>query len=165
MGRPVPEDGMVIRRVTLLLLALCSVLALACPFLDHPAAGVIFGLAVLAFPALLIALGAVRHGRIGFLIVPLLLLTLLLEGGFILMLVLSGRPDPAGWWLGLPPATVVMFLGLWLVPLVLVSLVYAWHFERFGLTEGDLRRIRDHARRRVAGAAGESRDPAPEQRG
>lgn len=143
------------RRVTLLLLAACSVLTLVCPFIDHPAAGVAFGLAVLAFPALLIALGAVRRGHLGLLAAPLLLLTLLLEGGFIAMLVLSGRPDPAGWWLGLPPSTVVMLLGLWLVPLVLVSLVYAWHFERFGLTNRDLRRIRECARRRVSGAAGE----------
>jgi hypothetical protein len=48
------------------------------------------------------------------------------------MLLLSPEPDRARWWHGLPPAAVVMLIGLWLAPLLVVSFGYAWHFSRSG---------------------------------
>jgi hypothetical protein len=129
-------------RPALILLGSCSVVALACLLVNHPAAPVVFGVAAFAFPPILIALGAARRGRIGPLAIPLLLIAVLLEGSVAVMLLLSGAGESGKLWLGLPPATAVLLYGLWLSPLLAVSFVYAWHFGRFGPREEDLRRIR-----------------------
>jgi hypothetical protein len=134
-------------RLALLVLGSCSIIALVCLLVDHPAGPVMFGVAGFAFPPALIAIGAARDGRIGTLAVPLLLITLLLEGCALGMLLLSDGAGPDEFWLGLPRATAIMLYGLWLSPLLLVSLVYAWHFERFGLRAEDLRRLRRLSRR------------------
>jgi len=135
------------KRLSIAVLFAASSVALTCTILDTPATPFLFGAAVMAVPPALIGLGVARNGRVGSLRGPLLLFALLLQLCLAAMLALSGRTDPAEWWLGLPPATVVMFCGLWLFPLVLVPLIYARHFEREGLTEEDLRRFRELARR------------------
>jgi hypothetical protein len=124
------------QRAALCVLAFCSSLALACCFIDHPAAAVLFGVAGIGFIPALIALGAARRGRLDALAVPLVILSLILFGSFAAMLALPGMA-----------ATAFMLLGLWLVPLLLVSFIYAWHFERFGLREEDLDRIRGTGRK------------------
>ena len=84
--------------------------------------------------------------------VALLLLFLLLEGAAAGVLWLSGRTEPVGTgWGGLPPATVVQVVGLWLLPLPLVALAYALTFDRSGITRDDLEALR----RRVDGAGPE----------
>lgn len=45
--------------------------------------------------------------------------------------------------LGLPPATAVMVYGLWLLPLLTVTVPYALHFDRFTLTEEEIRRVEE----------------------
>lgn len=92
-----------------------------------------------AFPVALMGLGAARGGRLGALRWPLLALGLTLAGGLVAVLALpDGGPDAAG----LPLATVIMIFVLIPVPLALVGLTYAATFERWGLREEDLDRIR-----------------------
>ena len=83
----------------------------------------------------LIALGASRRGRLGVLTMPLLLFGLYLVLCLTAMLLLSAEPEAESWWLGLPPATLLMLAGLWLAPLPAVSLGYAWYFQHSGLGE------------------------------
>ena len=125
------------RRIALIVLTVCSFTALACLFIEHPVSTWLFGAAGLLFVPSLIALGAARRGRIGILLAPLLLFglyLLLCVGG---MLLLSPEPDRSRWWLGLPPATTLMLVGLWLLPLLAVSFGYAWHFSRTGNEAGE----------------------------
>jgi hypothetical protein len=115
------------RRVALAVLTICSFVALACLFIDHSVAAWLFGASALLFIPSLIAIGAVRRGL---LLMPLLLFGLYLLFCLGAMALLSPEPDRARWWLGLPPAAIVMLIGLWLVPLLAVSFFYAWHFSR-----------------------------------
>ena len=134
------------QRFCIAVIAIASVVALGCSFLSRSAAGVVFGIAALVFPSALIGIAVSRGGRVGALRVFLVVFALFLQLCLAAMLLLTGRPDPDGWWLGFPPATAVMLYGLWLSPLFIVALIYAWHFEREGVTEDDLRRLRDLAR-------------------
>jgi hypothetical protein len=126
----------VAHRFALAVLAVCSCVALSCCFIDHAAAAVLFGLAGMGFIPALLALGAARRGKLELLAAPLVIISLILAGCFAAMLALPGRG-----------ATVIMLIGLWLVPLLLVSFLYAWHFRRFGLRKDDLRRIREIGRK------------------
>ena len=118
------------QRVAITLLTICSFVTLACLFIDHPFSAPLFGAAAMLFIPALIALGAARHGRLGYLALPLFLFALYLLLCFTAMLLLSPEPDREKWWFGMPPATVVMLAGLWLAPLFAVSLGYAWYFKR-----------------------------------
>jgi hypothetical protein len=140
---------MIARRVSLSVLLAGSLAILICSVIDHPVSRVAFAVTTMAFPPALIALGALRRGRLGGLAVPLLLFAILLQGCVLAMLVLSAGADSESRWLGLPPATAVMLYGLWLFTLVLVSLLFAWDFDRFAPGEEDLRRIRRIAERRA----------------
>lgn len=115
----------------------------------------LFALLAVALPVALIALGALAPTRAA---VPsgvdrrerrrlprgvglaLLVLLTLLEGSVAGVLWLSGASEPA--LAGLPPATVIQLAGLWLLPLPLVALAYAFTFERSGITRDDLERLR-----------------------
>ncbi len=112
-----------------------------------PAGDVLIVLLSVAFPVALIALGVQRRGSLGPLLWPLTGLLLILEAGFAAMLMLRGSVLTAPWVGGLPLATAVQFYGLFLLPLVLVSLAYAWTFDRHGLRQEDL----DELRRRFGG--------------
>ena len=142
------------QRVCIAVIAIASAVALCSMFVSAPAAAVLFGVAALLFPPALIGLSVGRSGRGSLLRALLVAFAVFLQLGLAAMLLLGGRPDPESWWLGFPPATAVMLYGLWLSPLPIVSLVHAWHFERDGLKESDLRRLRDLARQRD-GDAGE----------
>ena len=56
-------------------------------------------------------------------------LGLLVAGSLAALLALSGRLATASWPLGVPLALWVLFGGLWLVPLVLTGLGFAWSFD------------------------------------
>jgi hypothetical protein len=118
------------QRVALATLTICSFVALACLFIDHWLSAPLFGAAAVLFIPSLIALGAARRGRLGRLTIPLLLFGLYLLLTFAAMLLLSPEPDMERWWFGMPPATVLMLVGLWLAPLFAVSFGYAWHFKQ-----------------------------------
>lgn len=93
------------------------------------------------FPLALIVLGASRRGRLGPLVLPLLVVGLLLEGGLIAMWLLRGKVLAAPWFGGLPLAANVLIYGMWIVPFVIVVVTYALTFDSFTLTEDDLRRL------------------------
>lgn len=138
-------------RLALIILVLLSFTVLVCLLLGGPATSVLFGIAGFGFIPALIAVGACRRGKLGSLGLPLALIMILLEGSLIGIFLCTGPVQQEEWWCGLPPATALMLFGLWLAPLLLVSLVYAWHFERFGLTSDDLARIRALSHNREAG--------------
>jgi Na+(H+)/acetate symporter ActP len=131
------------QRICIGVIAIASVVALCCAFLSATAAGIAFGVAALFFPPALIGLGVSRGGRVGTLRGFLVAFALFLQLCLAAMLLLGGRADSESWWLGFPPATAMMLYGLWLSPLLIVALIYAWHFEREGLTDDDLHRLRD----------------------
>ncbi len=130
------------RRAALAFLA-CSSPAILLAFVaGTPAGDVVFALLAMAFPVALIALGAQRRGSLGPLLWPLAALALVLEGCIVAMLMLRGQVLAASWFGGLPLAAAVQFYGLFLLPLFIVSLAYAWTFERFGLRQEDLDDLR-----------------------
>jgi len=90
------------------------------------------------------ALGAVRHGRIGVLALPFGLVFGILAVGFGTALALAD-PDPLDpvLWLGLPPGAAIIMYGIGLLPILLVPLAYALTFERQTLSEDDWRRVRE----------------------
>ena len=99
------------------------------------------------FPVALMGLGAARQGRLGALRWALLALGLILAGGLAAVLALpDGGPDV----LGLPLATAILVFAVIPIPLALVGLTYALTFERWGITDEDLDRIR-----RFSGREGE----------
>lgn len=119
------------QRFSLMLLGLCAAAALLGFCVD--AAPLRWGaaLAVTTFPVALIALGAKR------LRVPLLLLWIVLTGGFLTLLALpDGGPDSL---FGLPLGTALMLFWLVPVPFAIVCWAYA---ARFDLREEDLERLR-----------------------
>jgi hypothetical protein len=127
------------QRLALLLLALAAPAALIAFCLDTPLGAWLGAFAGATFPVSLIVLGAVRAGRLGRLGLPLALLWLLLAAGLAAVLVLPhGGPDVAG----LPLATAAMIFVLVPVPLLGLGLLYAASFDRHGLREEDLVRMR-----------------------
>ena len=130
------------KRVALTFLAVSSPLILLTFVVGTAAGEVLFALLAVAFPVALIALGAQQRGRLGPLGWPLLALVLILEGCVIAMLVLRGHVVDAPWLLGLPLAAAVQVYGVFLLPLPLVALAYAWAFERLGLRQTDLDELR-----------------------
>lgn len=127
------------RSSALVLLALAALAALAAFGFGPPLAPWLAAFAGASFPVALIALGALRQGRLGALALPLILLWVLLAGGLAAILILPhGGPDV----LGLPLATAIMIFVLVPVPLIGLGLLYAARFDRHGLREEDLERMR-----------------------
>jgi hypothetical protein len=127
------------RTFALVLLALAALASLAAFGLGSPLAPWLAAFGGATFPVALIALGAVRRGRLGGLALPLGGLWLLLAGGLAAVLALPvGGPDIAG----LPLATALMIFVLVPIPLLGLGLLYAFSFDRLGVTEEDLDRMR-----------------------
>ena len=127
------------RSSALVLLALAALAALAAFGFGPPLAPWLAAFAGASLPVALIALGALHQGRPGALALPLILLWVLLAGGLAAILILPhGGPDV----LGLPLATAIMIFVLVPVPLIGLGLLYAARFDRHGLREEDLERMR-----------------------
>jgi hypothetical protein len=127
------------RTFALVLLALAALASLAAFGLGSPLAPWLAAFGGATFPVALIALGAVRRGRLGGLALPLGGLWLLLAGGLAAVLALpAGGPDVAG----LPLATALMIFVLVPLPLLGLGLLYAVSFDRLGVREEDLDRMR-----------------------
>lgn len=123
-------------RLALALLALASLAALLAFCLGGSWLAVLAGA---LFPVSLIILGAARGGHLGRLAVPILILGIVLAVGLALAVFLpEGGPDV----LGLPLGTVLMIFGVVPVPLLLTCLAYAFTFDRAGLRQEDLDRVR-----------------------
>ena len=134
------------RRIALTFLATAAPIIVVTFLVDIPAGEIVFSLLATAYPIALIALGAAlgreRSGQLGPLGWPLALLVLLLEILVVAMLVLRGQVLDGPWFGGLPLATAVQFYGLFLTPLLFVSLLYAFTFDRYGLRREDLDDLR-----------------------
>ena len=127
------------QRLALALLALAAPAALLAFCVEAPLEAWLGAIAGATFPVALIVLGAVRAGRLGRLGLPLGLLWSLLAAGLGLILALPhGGPDVAG----LPLATAAMIFVLVPVPLLGLGWLYAALFDRHGLREEDLERMR-----------------------
>jgi hypothetical protein len=127
------------RTFALVLLALAALASLAAFGLGSSLAPWLAAFGGATFPVALIALGAVRNGRLGGLALPLGGLWLLLAGGLAAVLALpAGGPDVAG----LPLVTALMIFVLVPIPLLGLGLLYAFSFGRHGLREEDLDRMR-----------------------
>jgi hypothetical protein len=126
-------------RSALALLAAASVAALLA-FCAGGSVGLWLGvLAGALFPVSLILLGAARGGRLGRLVVPILILGVILAAGLALAVFLpEGGPDL----LGLPLGTALMIFVVVPVPLLLTCLAYAFTFDHVGLRQEDLDRVR-----------------------
>ncbi|MCG8462120.1 MAG: hypothetical protein MI919_38035, partial [Holophagales bacterium] len=85
---------------------------------------------------------AERRGRLGTQAVPLVALAVVLPAVMVALLMLRGQGLDGPWWGGLPAAVAVLLYGLFLLPLVISSLGYAWTFERWGLRREDLDLLR-----------------------
>ena len=138
------------RSFALVLLALAALASLAAFGLGAAPAPWLAAFAGATFPVALIALGGIRRGRLGTLTLalPLALLWLLLAGGLGAALALPhGGPDVAlaG---GLPLATALMIFVLVPVPLLGLGWLYAAGFDRHGVSEEDLERMRSIRRSR-----------------
>ena len=127
------------RKFSLLFLAVASPVILVLFFLPSPAAQVLFALLVMAYPVALIAVAVCREDGLGPLGIPLFLLLIFLEACAIGMLVFRGRVLDGPWVGGLPLAAAIQLYGVFFGPLLLVALVYALTFDRFELTDDDLR--------------------------
>ena len=89
-----------------------------------------FALGAVLFPVLLIALGTRRTlHRLRATFLPVLGLVLGLSAAGVLWLSGAGQTDAARPIAGLPPATLLMLIGLGLVPLVLVTWIYTATFD------------------------------------
>lgn len=131
-------------------LGAASPLLLAALAVDEGWALALLAFLAAAFPVALMALGAVQRGRLGSLALVFAVLLLVLAAGLGALLALRGQGVEEPRFGGLPPPAAVQLLGLTLVPLVLVALAYALAFDRRGVTEEDLERLR-----RLAAAAAE----------
>jgi len=131
-----------VKRAGLVFLGLAAPVLVAVQLVSGPGwLGVLFAVLSVLFPVALISLGAARGGRLARPVAWILvLLTLVLEGAAAGVLALSGALAPRI--AGLPPAAVAEIAGVWLLPLPLVALGYAFTFRRTGPTREDLRRLR-----------------------
>lgn len=120
-----------------------------------PVAATLFALGAVAFPVALIKLGTRRDGDSDRRLTSVLLVLLaILELSVVGVLALSGgsgaETTAAA---GVPWASIVQIVGLWLLPLPVVALAYALTFDRSGVREDDLESLR----RRYGGRAGAGR--------
>jgi hypothetical protein len=126
------------RRLGLAYLSLAAPGALALFVIPTAWAEEVFAVLAVGFPVALIAVGAARNGSLGPLRLPLLALTLILEGALLAMLTLRGSEAAGAWFGGLPPSAAVMLYVMFAAPLPLVGLAYALTFSGFTLREEDL---------------------------
>jgi len=129
----------------LALLASLSFVMLVILLLIGERAGESFAFLAVAFPVLLIALGASRGeegklGRVGKILIALFLWLSLAAGA---LLFLREGVQTGAWPLGLPLGIWVQLVGFWFLPLILVGVGYALTFDSHGLQEEDLRCLRE----------------------
>jgi hypothetical protein len=108
------------------------------------------------------AVGAVKEGRLGWLVIPFGAAFVLIAGGF--WWILSMPPVDAAspdLWMGLPPRTAVLLYGIGLLPYFVIPVSYALTFDRRTLTEADLERVREAARAFRASRPSAGPEPAP----
>ena len=136
------------KRRALVGVGVASLLILAACLVGGEAAGVAFALLGAAFPVGLMLVGVAREGRIGPARWPILLLLAVLLASVGGMLALRGRGLDAPGLLGLPPGAAVQIVGLFLAPLAIVGLGFAWTFRHFAPSPEELDELRAAAAER-----------------
>ena len=131
-----------VKRWVLGSLGVASLAILAASLVGGPAAELGFAFLAVVFPPALMLLGVEKNGRLGSAVWPISLLLLLLLLSVAGMLVFRGEVVGAPSVLGLPPATAVQLLGLFVLPLAVVALGFAWTFDGFGPTWEELEELR-----------------------
>jgi hypothetical protein len=134
-------ESAVAKRLALIVLTLSFPTLLLTFFFEGEPVQAVFCFLVMTLPVALMVLGASRGGEIGSLLGALLALWLVLEASILTIFSLTGS-EAELWVGGFPVATAMMLYGIWLTPLGLVALAYAWTFSRSGLTQQDLERVR-----------------------
>lgn len=134
---------------TIKVLAATAPLLLLAMVWQHWLAEALFAVGTTTMAVTLMRLGAARRDRRGStkqldLVLGVLLAVLSL---CLLGILYYGSRSWEIW--GVPVGAWLLLGGVWLLPLLWVSLGYAWTFRRYGLSQGDLRRIR-----RAAGPSG-----------
>ena len=130
-----------------------SILILALNLLARPGAGpaslgaVLFTFLGVAFPVILMLMGASRDRRAGRALRPILALLVLLVLCAAGMLVFRGRVEDTPAFLGLPPAAAFQIYGIFLAALPLTALGFAWAFKDFAPSRQDIERLRRLTRR------------------
>lgn len=133
------------RRLALGALTLGSASILFACLVGGRLAELVFAVLAVGFPALLMAVGAAdRDGRLGSIAGPIGILLVVLEACLLGMIALVGEVESAAW-LPLPAAATIQLVGLLLLPLGATALGYALTFDRFGVAEDDLERLRELA--------------------
>lgn len=140
------------RKLSLAFLAVASPVMLLLFLGPWSWADEIFALLVMGYPVALIVVAVGRRGTLGPLGVPLLFLLIFLEACAIGMLALRGQVVDGPWFGGLPGAAAIQLYGLFLTPLLLVTLAYALTFDKFEMTDDDLERLAEHQRRHEDGS-------------
>lgn len=88
-------------------------------------------------------LGAARTSRtLGWLLWPMLLVFVLVAGGFLLALWLPAETPDSPLWLGLPRRAAIVLYGVGVLPLFVLPLAYALTFDRLTLSDEDIERVR-----------------------
>lgn len=129
------------KRLALIVLTLSFPTLLLTFFFDGRPMQVVLCFLVMTLPVALMVLGASRDGEIGSLFWALLALWVVLEASILTIFSLASA-EAEIWIGGFPAATAMMLYGIWLTPLGLVALAYAWTFSRSGLSRQDLEQVR-----------------------
>jgi len=135
-----------VRRSALVFLGLASPALLICSCFPGTSAEYFFLILVMGFPVALMIIAVARNGRLGPLTVPLAAIGLILEVLGIAILMLRGQVVEAPWFGAFPLAAALQIYGLWLGLMLLVGLAYGLTFDRWELTEEDLRRFEARCR-------------------
>ena len=137
------------RKTALVALTVASTLVLIACLVGGRPAELAFAVLAAAVPALLMVVGAAdRQGTLGRIALPIVALLLVLEAGLLGLIVLADGLVSGPWLAGVPAALVVQVLGLCLVPLLVIAFGYALTFDRFGVGDDDLERLRRLSRER-----------------
>lgn len=130
-----------VRRAALLYLGVASPVVVLTFVVGGAFSEALFTVLTMAFPVALIIVGIAGRHDLGPLTMPLLALLVILEGAGLLMLAFRGRVLDGPWIGGLPLAAGIQLYVLFLGPLLLVALAYAFTFDRFGVRDEDLQRL------------------------
>lgn len=133
------------QRLAPAVLAVAALLILLFSFRGGAVAAVGFAVLAAAFPFALMVLGVMRQGRLGRAVLPIGLALAIVELSLVGMLVFRGRVLDGPWFGGLPAALAFQIYGIFLLPLAVIALGFAFTFRRFGVDEKDLERLRELA--------------------
>ena len=134
------------KRLALGFLTVASLAILVIFFVELRALSWLFAVLVMGFPIALVTLAVSRHGRLGRLRVPLVVLFVMLQCGVIGVLASSGS-GVSGFY-GLPLSLHFLLLLIWLGPLGVTTLTYAAMFSELGIDDELLERMEQMRRDR-----------------